>query len=141
MGFLSLLGGLPALISGLFGTVNGITAAISNAKIAQINATTQEEQIHASERVQTLSLQRDALIAESAHSPWIGRIQFLLALGPVSVLLKILTYDKALGQWTNGHTDALDPNLWNVVMVVLGFYFLSATTTSVVGRILAARSK
>ena len=54
MGFLSLIGGLPALISGMFGTINGITNAISNAKIAAINATTEEARIAAAEQVQTL---------------------------------------------------------------------------------------
>ncbi len=33
-------------------------------------------------------------------------------------------FDKALGQWTQGRTDALSPELWQVVMVVVGFYFL-----------------
>ena len=51
-------------------------------------------------------------------------IRSWLATGPAFLLTKIYIYDKALGQWTGGHTDPLDPNLWNVVMVVLGFYFL-----------------
>jgi hypothetical protein len=43
----------------------------------------------------------------------------------VSILLcKILVWDKALGQWTGGHTDKLDPNLWHTVWVVMGFYFV-----------------
>jgi hypothetical protein len=35
-----------------------------------------------------------------------------------------LIWDKALGDWTGGHTDALDPNLWQVIMATVGFYFL-----------------
>ena len=54
-------------------------------------------------------------------------IRSWIAAGPAFLLTKIYVYDKALGQWTGGHTDALDPNLWNVVMVVLGFYFLHET--------------
>jgi hypothetical protein len=38
--------------------------------------------------------------------------------------MKLYVYDKALGQWTGGHTDALDPNLWTVVTATIGFYFL-----------------
>jgi hypothetical protein len=53
----------------------------------------------------------------------------------VSILIgKVLVWDKALGQWTGGRTDALDPNLWQVVMVVLGFYFLSETVSRVLKR-------
>ena len=47
--------------------------------------------------------------------PTLGWIVILL-------LAKILIYDKALGQWTHGHTDQLDVNLWKVVMVIIGAY-------------------
>lgn len=45
-----------------------------------------------------------------------------LAFPVVFLMWKVLIYDKALGQWTDGHTDALDPNLWLVVMTIIGFY-------------------
>ena len=48
---LALFTALPSLISGLFGTVNGITNAIANEKIAAITATTDEARIAAQERV------------------------------------------------------------------------------------------
>lgn len=54
-------------------------------------------------------------------------IRSWIAAGPAFLLTKIYVYDKALGQWTGGHTDSLDPHLWNVVMVVLGFYFIHET--------------
>ena len=65
------------------------------------------------------------LIAEQGHwftrsvRPGIGWVILIL-------LAKVLLYDKAFGQWTGGHTDALDANLWNVVMVVIGSYFGTA---------------
>lgn len=40
----------------------------------------------------------------------------------IILLAKVLLWDKAFGQWTAGHTDALDPNLWNVVMIIIGAY-------------------
>jgi len=135
---LSFLLGIPALISGLFGTINGITNAIANEKIAAITAKTEQEQIAANERVSQLQQQRDVLIADTAHSSLDLYIRSLIAIGPASYLLKIFLWDKVLASWTNGTTDPLDPNLWSVVMVVLGFYFLSATSTTI-ARIFANR--
>jgi hypothetical protein len=134
----SLLTALPSFITGLFGTINGITNAISNEKIAAITATTEEAQIAANERVATLQQQRDVLIADSAHSNLDLYIRSFIAIGPGSYILKIFLWDKVLGHWTNGSTDPLDVNLWQVVMVVLGFYFLSATSTTI-ARIIASR--
>lgn len=137
-----LITGLPGLIKGLFGSIDGITAAISNTKIAAINATTEQERIHANEMVLTLQARRDVLIAESAHSKVNIYMRALISLGPTSVLLKIFLWDKVIGslagcsQAAHGTcgkftTDALDPNLWQVVMVVLGFYFVADTTQAV----------
>jgi hypothetical protein len=128
---LALFTALPSLISGLFGSINGITNAISNEKIAALTATTDQDRIAAQERVNSLSMQRDVLVADAAHSKLDLYIRSLIALGPMIVLLKIFAWDKAFGTWTGGRTDALDPNLWQVIMVVLGFYFVSATTTTV----------
>lgn len=128
---LSILMALPQFLKGLFGTVDGITKAISNERIAVITATTEQDRIEAQERVNTLQMRRDVLIADASHSriDMIMRVGF--SLGPMSVLLKIFLWDKALGQWTSGHTDAMDPNLWRVVMIELGFYFLYTGATSV----------
>lgn len=61
------------------------------------------------------------LIAEQGN--WFTRsIRPLLALPVVILLFKVLVYDKALGEWTGGRTDALDPNLWGVVMAVVIAY-------------------
>lgn len=137
-----LITGLPGLISGFFGTINGITKALSDAKIEQIRATTQEEKIHADERVRTLEGRRDLMIAESTTSKLNIYVRSAIALGPASVLLKIFLWDKVVGSFAGcaGRqlpgtcqtflTDSLDPNLWQVVMVVLGFYFLYEGATS-----------
>lgn len=62
---------------------------------------------------------KEIIIAEQGHW-YTAMIRPLIAL-PVAVFLgKIFIWDKVLG-W--GSTDALDPNLWNVVMVIIGSYF------------------
>jgi hypothetical protein len=137
MGFIGLLMAVPSIITGAFGTINGITKAISDEKIALISATTQQEQIHAQERINTLQARRDVLVAESGNKIN-GLMRVVLATGPAFLLLKVFIWDKALGQWTGGHTDGLDPNLWNVIMAVIGFYFLYEVSTAVT-RIIKSR--
>lgn len=116
------------LILGLINPISGIVKDIADAKVQLAKAETDEERVHAQERIGTLQARRDVMVAE-AGGPygWINAMmRGLLALGPTVLLLKIFIYDKALGQWTDGSTDALDPNLWQVVTVVLGFYFLDS---------------
>src|ERR1700681_681326 len=120
---------LLGLIPGLFGAINGITAAISNERIAALNATTDQERVAAQERLTTLQARRDVMIAESAHSNINAWIRAMIALGPAIYLLKIFLFDKVLQSLTGGSTDPLDPNLWVVVQTVLGFYFLFEAST------------
>lgn len=131
LSLLSFLGTLPALLTGFFGSVNGVTRALSDAKLSQIRATTEEERIHATERVNSLTLQRDVLISDASHSKIDLWLRSGFSLGPIAVLLKIFVYDKALGQWTGGHTDPLGDALWQVIMVQIGFYFVYSGATTV----------
>lgn len=133
--FLGAIGGISKAIEGVSGVINTLTAKIADARIAAINAKTEEERIHANERTKSLEAQRDVMvktlesranvmIAEAQVSKLNIVVRTFIAL-PIGVMLwKIFVWDKALGQWTGGRTDALDANLWNVVTVVLGFYFL-----------------
>lgn len=123
---LNLLGGLLGIIPGLFTTVNGITNAIANEKLAQLSATTQQDQIASQERVNTLQAQRDVLIAESSKSSLDIWVRALLVSGPVFILNKIFIYDKAFDQ-----TTLMSSDLWNVVYIILGFYFLHFTISKV----------
>ena len=115
---------LLSLIPGLFTTVNGITTAISNERLKLIQAKTDQEKIASQERISSLQAKRDVLIAESGRSNINAIIRGSIG-GSVAFLLgKIDVWDKALGEWTGGRTDALDPNLWNVIMATIGFYFM-----------------
>lgn len=149
MGWLDLITAAPALFKGLFGTIDNLTKAISDQKIAAINATTEKERVRANENVLTLQARRDVMIAESAHSKVNIYMRALISVGPTSVLLKIFLWDKVIGSFVGCSqaargtcgmfvTDPLDANLWQVIMVVLGFYFL-ADTSSVISRMFAAR--
>jgi hypothetical protein len=120
----SILGLLPTLSN----TINSITNAIANAKIAQINATDDEERTRAGERVASLEATRDVLVAEAAHSNLDVWVRFLLTIGPAIWVTKIFTWDAAFHL---GTTDAVSPDLVTLMQWVFGFYFLHAGATSV----------
>lgn len=113
-----------ASISGLTDAISNISKAIADARIAAINAKTKEEQIAAEERVKTLEARRDVMVGEASASKANIYVRTFIAL-PVGILFwKIFVWDKAFGQWTAGRTDALSPELWQVISIVIGFYFL-----------------
>lgn len=133
---LSWIGAILGIIPSALNTVDGITKAISNERIAATNAKTEQERIAAQERAVALQAKRDLMIAESMHSNVNVYIRSFMALGPGVFLLKIFLLDKVIGPFFGcvGNipiqgcamfvTDPLDVNLWDVVKVILGFYFL-----------------
>ena len=103
--------------------IEKVSDAISRAQIAKAQAQTDEKRMQYDERIEALKAKRDVLVKESPDSVN-AKMRAFLAM-PVGILLwKILVWDKALGQWTGGRTDALSSDIWNVVMAVVGFYFL-----------------
>ena len=112
---------IPGLLSGLFTTVNGVTAAISNEKIALINATTDRERNEIQERISALQATASALAAESAKSSIPMFVQLLMTLPWALYMLKVVVWDKML-QW--GSTDTLSPQEWYLCYVVYGFWFV-----------------
>jgi hypothetical protein len=112
-----------ALLLGLIDPISRIAGKIADARVAQANAQTDRDKIAADERVKGLEAKRDVMVAEQGSRLNPMMRAFLAA--PVAILLwKVFVYDKALGQWTSGRTDGLSPELWYVVMLVVGFYFL-----------------
>jgi hypothetical protein len=66
----------------------------------------------------------NADVVKAEQGNWFTRsIRPAIGMAVVILVWKILVFDKALGQWTAGHTDALDDKLWNVVMVIIVSYF------------------
>lgn len=149
MWLINLATSLPSLLGGLFKSIDGITQAISNERIALIGATTDRERIEIGERIAALTSQRDVLVADSAKSNWDMYMRLLIAFGPMSYLETIFFWDKVMGKFAgcSGHTtpdqigslfgievqckmfetDPVTPEQWYVVLVVLGFYFVHST--------------
>lgn len=114
---LSFLGLLPKAL----GTIDNITNAIANEKIAGLQANTQEAKIASDERVQALNAQMQVLLADSKVSNLDIYIRTAMASGVAFILCKIFFYDETGFGTTNIPNDS---NLWNVMMVIIGFYFL-----------------
>lgn len=121
-----------SFLVGLINPLSAIAGKIADYKIVEAKAETDQERIHAQERIKALEAKRDVLVAE-ANMPGNIIMRAWLAFPPSVVVAKILIWDKALGQWTHGHTDALDPNLWWLVMAVYGFYFVQQITNRLKG--------
>lgn len=120
---------LLSLLPGIFTSLNTIAGAIANERIAALNATTDQERIQAQERISALQAQQAVLIADGQRSNLDIWVRSLIAFGPMVFLNKIFIYDKVLGL---GSTELKNTDyLWNVIMVVLGFYFLHSLGTTV----------
>lgn len=117
---------------GLLAQLVPLGLRLAGAYEARQKATTDAERIAADERIAALEARASVQRAE-AGSPVNALMRAALA-APVAILLaKILVWDKALGQWTGGTTDALSPELWGVVEAVIGFYLLSEAAVRVAG--------
>lgn len=116
--------------------IGTIADRLAAAYEAREKAKTDTQKIAADERIKALQARRDVLVAEAGNRVN-AVVRAALALPVAIILWKVFVYDKALGQWTHGSTDALSPELWQVVMIVIGFYFLAdaaSTVTRIVKR-------
>ena len=113
-----------SLILGLIDPVEKITQAIVKARADALNATTEQERIASTERAKALEARRDVLVAEAGVSRANIVVRSFLAAPIIFVLWKLFIWDKALGEYTHGRTDALSPEMWQIVNIVIGFYFL-----------------
>jgi len=131
LGWLSLI---PGLLGQIFGSIASVSNALSDARIAQINATTEQERIVIQERITALQAKRDILIAEAPYSRANIYMRSGAGLAVILVLWKLFVWDKVIGSFAGCSqalagtckiftTDAFDDNQWTVIMIVIGFYF------------------
>lgn len=121
------MGWLTAIF-GIFDPISRITDAIAKAKISSNQAATDQEKIHADERVKTLETRKAVLIAE-AGSRINSMIRAGFALPFVLYNAKLVIWDKVLSL---GSTDPLSDELFKVEMACIGFYFLYEATARIV---------
>ncbi len=119
--------------------IGTIATRLASAYEQKQNAETKQQEIAAEERIKTLKARRDVLIAEG-HSPLNAAFRAFIALGPALYLFKIFVFDKVLCPPLGFvcTTDDLSPTLWQVVIAVVGFYFL-VEGTAMAARIIKGR--
>lgn len=118
------------ILSLVLGGVPGIIKSLADAKVALANAETEHEKVAANERIKALEAQKDVLIAEST-TPWNAIARFTL-LGPVAFYwFWTIVWDKIMSRWFfgfDGSTDKLADWQVNIVMIIIGFYFVADIT-------------
>lgn len=137
-----MLGTILGFVTGLAGPISTITSKITDLKLAQVQAASNIEKAQIDQQIQESQDRKAVLLAEAGHrlsATLNAGVRMLLTLGPAAVLLKIFLWDKVVGSfagcsgnmtpemWEGCKTyvsDALDPNLWMVVMAVISFYFV-----------------
>ena len=106
--------------------IEKIADSIAKYQSAKAQAETDEKRMEYDLKIKMLEERAKVLINESPKSPsawvrtWIGAVIAFF-------LTKVYIGDKALGQWTGWTTDNLSPELWQVVMIVITFYFVYET--------------
>lgn len=97
----------------------GLASEIRGAYRDRLAATNDSERLEAEQRIAQLEARRDALASGGRLS---AIVQAAWALPFIVYNAKLLLFDKVLGL---GTTDPLSPELYQVQMIIVGFYFLS----------------
>jgi hypothetical protein len=107
----------------LGGGVSAITGSIREMRKDALEAKNASERIELEKEIGTLENRRAVLVAE-AKSNWNVVARIFLAAPFGLFIWKVIVWDKLLKL---GSTDGLSPDLWNLMMVVYGFYFVYET--------------
>lgn len=102
------------------GALDRVGGHLKDAYLAKKQAETDEQRLEADLRIRQLEAQQNVLIAEQGN--WVTRwIRPAIAFPFVAYLWKVVLWDKVLGL---GATDPLSAQLGEIMMVMIGAYFL-----------------
>lgn len=123
-----MLGAILSWLTG--GGIKAIGAELRGAYEAKLKATNDHEKLEAEQNIARLEAQQSILLAEQGRwmTAW---VRPAIALPFVIYLWKLILYDKVLA-W--GATDNLSPELWNMMTVIIGAYFLTRPLETVLRR-------
>ena len=119
-----------SFLASLFGgnAITGIADKLAGAYKAKQDALTDAARIEADAQIRTLEAQRDVLVAEASSGGPASWIRPLFALPFVIYIWKLIIWDKVLAL---GATDALGDNLTEIMMLVIGAYFIGRSAEKV----------
>lgn len=108
--------------------IGSVVKQLAAAYEAKQRAATDGERIAADLEISTLEAKRDILLAEAGSGGPTAWIRPLLALPFVIYLWKLVVWDKVLAM---GVTDALSPELTEIMMLIIGAYFVGRSAEKV----------
>jgi hypothetical protein len=111
---------LMGWLLGLFNPLSAIADKLAQAYVQKTNAQTEQQRIAAEERIVSLEAQRDVVL-KAQSDPMERWVRIGFALPFILYIWKLVIWDKLLGY---GATDGLSSDLWNILYIVLGGYFL-----------------
>lgn len=112
------------------GGIAAIGGELRAAYEARLKATNDHEKLMAEETIARLEAQQSILLQEQGR--WLTAwVRPAIAAPFVVYIWKLILWDKVLGY---GTTDDLSPNLWNMMTVIIGAYFLTRPLETVLRR-------
>jgi sterol desaturase/sphingolipid hydroxylase (fatty acid hydroxylase superfamily) len=105
---------------GLVNPLGAIADKLAAAYMQRSNAQTEQQRIAAEERITALEARRDVIL-QAQSDPFERWVRIGFALPFILYLWKIVVWDKLLGM---GVTDDLSVDLWAILYIVLGGYFV-----------------
>ena len=105
------------------GPLSSISKDLKEAYQSKLNAANDAERIAADERITLLEARKTSILAAQSDpiERWV-RIGFTLPF--IAYINKLVLWDKV---FSLGTTDPLSPQLSNILMIVLGGYFIDTT--------------
>lgn len=115
---------LTLLVSLFSGPLSGIAKEIRLVKEAQIKAENETQRLVLDERLAELEAQRSVIIASQPDLIWrLCRAGFAVPF--IIYINKIVVWDKVFGL---GVTDNLSADLWYLLYMIVGGFFVETTT-------------
>lgn len=105
---------------GLINPLGRIADKLAAAYVERSNAQTDQQRIAADERIKTLESRRDVIL-KAQSDPFERWVRIGFSLPFIIFVWKLVVWDKVLG-W--GATDNLSDDLWAILYIVLGGYFV-----------------
>jgi hypothetical protein len=124
---------LKLLLSLVSGPLTAISSDLKEAYITKEKAQTDKEKLDADERVSILEARKTSILAAQSD-PLERFVRIGLAFPFVVYINKLVLWDKVLSYWTNSSTDNLSPDLKQIMMIILGGYFIDTAVKRITRR-------
>lgn len=119
------------ILSSLFsGPLSSISKDLKEAYQSRLKAETDKEKLESDERIKVLEAQKESIL-KAQSDPYERWIRILIAIPFVIYINKLILWDKILAL---GITDPLSDNLTNIMMIVIGGYFIDTVTRRIFKR-------